>query len=212
MWILDVDHFPQESKNLAGLLDNVETLAVVNTRRGRHVYFKKAGRKIITNRQWSTGGFSGEFRGDNGYCVAWELDKLAVALDKFPHAATTSPTLFPPPPKQHKADKGLVKGNRTDHTNTRVFVDQLRGQTNHTEATEQAIKSGLPPSKVDTIVKKAVADADAAKDNTFDRKDATTLEEVFERQGWQVRYNQRSMRCDWVARCRSHLGQYNRST
>ena len=77
---------------------------------------------------------------------------------------------------------------------------------------EQAIKSGLPASKVDTIIKKAVADADAAKDNTFDRKDATTLEQVFERQGWQVRYNLTVDALRLVPRYRCHLGQYNRST
>ena len=198
MWVLDVDHFPNESKNLAGLLANVEALTIVNTKRGNHVYFKKPSRKTIANLKWSTTGFSGEFRGDNGHCVLWEPNKLAVALDKLPHAATTSSSLFPAPPRgKPTTNKGLVKGNRSNHTNARAYGDALRGETNHTEVREQAIKSGLPASKVDTIIKKAVADADAAKDNTFDRKDATTLEEVFERQGWQVRYNLRSMRCDW---------------
>ena len=199
LWALDIDHFPNEDKNIDGLLANVEPLAVVNTNRGFHVYFKKPSRKTIASLNWSTGGFSGEFRGDNGYCVLWEIDKLAVALDKLPHAATTSPTLFPPPPPKAKPtnNKGFVQGNRSNHTNARAFGDEMRGQTDHSEVREQAIKSGLPATKVDIIIKKATDDADAAKENTFERKDATVLEEVFERQGWQVRYNLRSMRCDW---------------
>ena len=198
LWALDIDHFPNEDKNIDGLLANVEPLAVVNTNRGFHVYFKKPSRKTIASLNWSTGGFSGEFRGDNGYCVLWEIDKLAAALDKLPHAATTSPTLFPPPPKSKPTNnKGFVQGNRSNHTNARAFGDEMRGQTDHSEVREQAIKSGLPATKVDTIIKKATDDAAKAKENTFDRKDATTLEHVFERQGWRVRYNLRSMRCDW---------------
>ena len=41
------------------------------------------------------------------------------------------------------------------------------------------------------------AQPEAKKGGTFDLKDASVLEEVFVRLGWQVRYNLRSMRCDW---------------
>ena len=90
MWVLDVDHFPNESKNLAGLLANVEALTIVNTKRGNHVYFKKPSRKTIANLKWSTTGFSGEFRGDNGHCVLWE------PLTSWPSRWTSCPTRPPP--------------------------------------------------------------------------------------------------------------------
>ena len=99
LWALDIDHFPNEDKNIDGLIANVAPLAVVTTGRGMHVYFKKPSRKIIGNPKWSTGGYSGELRGDNGYVVLWEIDKLAVALDKLTGASPTSTTLFPKPPK-----------------------------------------------------------------------------------------------------------------
>ena len=47
------------------------------------------------------------------------------------------------------------------------------------------------------IIKRAVQDARATAAEAFDRKDAATLEEVFERLGWRIRYNLRSMCCDW---------------
>ena len=194
LWVLDVDKFPGEDKDTGELLANVEPLAVVNTRRGRHVYFKKAGRKIITNRQWSTGGFSGEFRGDNGYCVAWELDKLAVALDKFPDASATSPALFPPPPPKAKTPaKGFVKGNRTDHLNKVVFAEEMRGQTDHSEVIEEALAAGLPAEKITKGNVKTIADADVTKARTFDRKDASALESALAALGITVRYNLRAM-------------------
>ena len=228
LWVLDIDTFPGDDKDTDGLLANVDPLTIVNTRRGRHVYLKKPSRKIITNRKWSTSGFSGEFRGDNGYVVCWEIDKLADALDKLPHAATTSPTLFPRPPKQHSSEEnsspaqkkpneteapdplseenssptpvsgpaavqGFVKGHRTDTLNTRVFTDELRGQTDHSEVTAQALAAGLPADKVAKANKKTIADAQAAKERTFPRKDADALEAALEALGITVRYNLRAM-------------------
>ena len=193
MWALDVDHFPGESKDVDGLLTNVSALAVVTTKRGIHVYFKKPSKKTIANLKWSTGGFSGEFRGDNGYCVLWELSKLSAALDKVPHAAGVSPTLFPAPPKIKPTGKGFIKGHRTDTLNARVFGEEMRGVTDHSAVSKEAIESGLPAGKVAKANAKTIADAQATQARTFPRKDADALESSLDTLGINVRYNLRSM-------------------
>ena len=193
LWVLDVDIFPGPDKGLDGLLANVSALAVIHTRRGLHAYFRKVTKKPIANRAWSVGGFGGDIRADNGYCIAWEIDKLASALDGLAEASPAAVSLFPPPPKQHKADKGFVKGNRTDHLNKVVFGEELRGQTDHSEVTEQAIAAGLPAEKVAKATEKTVADAQAQKGATFPRKDADALEGSLEALGYKARYNLRAM-------------------
>ena len=143
------------------------------------------------------GGYSAEsVRSDNGYVhrvgrlTSWPsaLDRLAEAvIDMRPSR------LFPPPPKQHKADKGFVKGNRTDHLNKVVFTDEMRGQTDHSKVTGEAIAKGMPAGKVTKANKKTIADADAAKARTFPRKDADALEGSLEALGYTARFNIRAM-------------------
>ena len=164
LWVLDIDKFPGEDKDSDGLLASVSVLATVSTPRGVHAYFKKSTSDPIANRAWSTGGYSGDVRGDHGYVIAWELDKLAGTLDKLTDAATTSTTLFPKPPKAHAAGKGFVKGHRTDTLNARVYGEEMRGQTDHSEVTEQALAAGLDPGKVAKANAKTIADAQAAKE------------------------------------------------
>ena len=202
LWVLDVDKFPEDVVDIGAVLKRlgVVPLVTVTTRRtnGRHLYFKKADDgKVVKNRNWALDGFSGEIRGDNGYVIGWDLHKLEWALARLPSTDPHPNSLFPPPPKKPTAAKGFVTGNRTNHLNAVVYAGALRGETDFASFRARAIDAGLPASKVVATIKKAVTDAEAKRAEAFDRKDATTLEHVFERQGWRVRYNLRSMRCDW---------------
>ena len=63
IWALDIDHFPSAGKDTGELLASVETLATVDTPRGKHVYFKKASSTPMANRAWALAGFAGDVRG-----------------------------------------------------------------------------------------------------------------------------------------------------
>ena len=63
LWALDIDHFPSAGKDTGELLASVETLATVDTPRGKHVYFKKASSTPMANRAWALAGFAGDVRG-----------------------------------------------------------------------------------------------------------------------------------------------------
>ena len=54
-----------------------------------------------------------------------------------------------------------------------------------------------PQPELDTSIDVSTQSDAATAGATFDRKDATTLEAVFEQLGWQTRYNLRSMRAEW---------------
>ena len=97
LWVLDVDQFPGEDKDTGDLLASVPALAIVETPRGRHAYFKKASSN--GNRAWAVGGYSGDIRADHGYIILWEPHKLAAALDLLPDATPTNDGLFPKPAK-----------------------------------------------------------------------------------------------------------------
>ena len=168
IWALDIDTFPAEGKDTGELLASVSALATISTPRGRHIYFKKASSTPITNRAWALGGYSGDIRSDNGYVICWEIEKVLEALDKLPGASPTSTTLFPKPPKAKLAAKGFVKGHRTATLNARVYGEEMRGETDHSAVSKEAIESGLPPEKVAKANKKTIADAQAAKARTSD--------------------------------------------
>ena len=199
--VIDVDKFPTEDRAASALVARlgILPLAVVSTQRGIHLYLKRSpGDGEIPNRAWAAHGYSGDVRCDHGYVIGWKLGQLVVALGRLPASSPTSIALFPKPLKVMSNGQGFTVGNRTNHLNKLVYAAALRGETDFSVPCKLALAADLPPDKIATIVKKAVADAEAKKGATFARKDgASVLEEVFERQGWQVRYNQRSMRCDW---------------
>ena len=185
LWVLDVDRFPGENKDTGDLLANVSALATVTTPRGLHAYFKKAASNPIGNRAWSTGGYSGDVRGDHGYVIAWELDKLAGALALLPSAAPTAVSLFPKPPARQPAE-----GNRNNKLNADAFKAAQRGETNFADKRDAAIAAGLDPSEVDATIKSA-SKAGAAR--TFPRKDADALEAALAALGYTARFNIRAM-------------------
>ena len=198
LWGADVDHFPGDERSAHALLQNlnIEPLSVIHTQRGLHLLFRRVENETeIKNLKWELSGYSGEFRGDNGYLVLWQPEKVLHALTALALAKPVSTTLFPPPSKNGATPtaKGFVKGNRTDHLNAIVFAARLAGQTDFTAERAAAIESGLPVEKVDTIIKKAVADADAKKAAAFPRKDATALEGALAQLGITIRYNIRAM-------------------
>ena len=198
--VIDVDKFPTEDRAESALVARlgILPLAVVSTQRGIHLYLKRpTGDGEIPNRAWALDGFSGDIRCDHGYVIGWELGKLGGVLDRLPGATPTSAALFPKPLKGMSNGQGFTVGNRTNHLNKLVYAAALRGETDFSVPCKLALAADLPPAKIATIVKKAVADAGLKASSAFDRKDASVLEEVFERQGWKVRYNLRSMRCDW---------------
>ena len=185
----------QSARGLAERL-GVHPLAAVKTQRGVHLYFRK-GDGEIGNRAWSLDGFSGDVRGDNGYVIAWDIGALAGVLDQLPSAKAVDAGVFPKPPKAPAGKRFVASweiGNRTDTLNALVFTGAMQGQTDFSELRKRAIDAGLPAAKVDAAIKRTIADAEA---KTFQRKDASTLEEILKRLGWMVRYNQRAMRCDW---------------
>ena len=183
LWVLDIDAYPSSGKDTAGLLANVSALATVDTPRGAHAYFKKSTSAPIANRAWSTGGYSGDVRGDNGYVIAWEPDKLAGALDKLAGAEPTSITLFP------KAAKP-AEGNRNNALNADIFRKAQQGQTEFSKERGAGIAAGMTPGEVDDTIHSA---SGAGKALTFDRKDADALEGALEALGINVRYNLRAM-------------------
>ena len=188
LWVLDVDRFPGEDKGTDGLLANVSTLATVSTPRGVHAYFKKSTSAPIANRAWSTGSYGGDVRGDNGYCIAWELGKLAGALDKLTDAETTSTTLFPKPPKAHAAE-----GNRNNAMNADIFGKARRGQTEFSKERAAGIAAGMTPGEVADTIHSA---SGAGKALTFPRKDADALEGALGTLGITLRYNLRAMQAE----------------
>ena len=193
IWALDIDTFPAEGKDTDELLASVSALATIHTPRGQHIYFKKASSTPITNRAWALGGFAGDIRSDNGYVIAWEIEKVLEALEKLPGASPTSTTLFPKPPKAKPAVKGFTKGHRTDTLNAIVYGEEMRGQTDHSEVIEKARAAGLPDEKIAKANAKTIADAEAQKGATFPRKDADALEAALAALRITVRYNLRSM-------------------
>ena len=183
LWALDIDTFPGDDKGTDGLLANVSTLATVNTPRGAHAYFKKTTSAPIANRAWSTGGYSGDVRGDNGYVIAWEFDKLAGALDKLAGAETTSAALFPKP----------AEGNRNNALNADIFRKAQQGQTDFSKERGAGIAAGMTPGEVEDTIHSA---SGAGKALTFDRKDADALESSLEALGITLRYNLRAMQAE----------------
>ena len=162
LWVLDVDKFPDDNADIGALLKRlgVVPLVTVTTKRknGVHLYFKKAdGGDVVSNRNWAIAGFSGEFRGDNGYAICWQLDKLAEALAALPNATPTAVDLFPKPAKG--AGLHLVKGNRNNALNAAVFKAAQRGQTDFQRERGDAIAAGLDPAEVDTTIRSASAAA-----------------------------------------------------
>ena len=199
--VVDIDAFPDDTNDATGLVDRlgITPLAVARSPHGIHIYLKRAPDDgEIGNPKWAAHGYTGDIRCDHGYVIAWQLEELADALERLPDATPVSIKLFPKPTKSKTATlTGFVKGNRSFHLNKLAYNDELRGETDHRVKCTLAQAAGLTPEKIATIIKRAKADAALKLGATFDRKDASVLEEVLFRLGWQVRYNLRSMRCDW---------------
>ena len=188
LWVLDVDQFPGEDKDTGDLLASVPALAIVETPRGRHAYFKKASSSPIGNRAWAVGGgYSGDIRADHGYIILWEPHKLADALDLLPGATATSVDLFPKPAKARLV---LVEGKRNNALNELIFRRAQAGQIDFVEERATAIAAGLGVAEVDATIKSA---ASAASGSTFPRKDATALEAALGSLAITARYNLRAM-------------------
>ena len=153
LWVLDVDNSQDVTAIKAGLGERgAQALAMVGTKRGCHVYFKKNG-SMVRNRQWAYGGFQGDVRGDRGYCIAWEPEALLDALDALEQAIPTDDKLFPKPDKA--AGPQLVEGNRNNELNTLIFRKAQAGQTAFTEERAVAIASGLDAAEVDATIRSA---------------------------------------------------------
>ena len=190
LWILDVDNSQDEAAIKAGLGERAaQALTIVQTKRGAHVYFKK-NTSLVRNRQWGFGGFAGDIRGDKGYCIAWDLDRLAGALDGLAKATPTDDGLFPKPNTNRPA---LVKGRRNNTFNELIFRRAQAGQTKFVEERATAIASGLGVAEVDATIKSA---SGAATARTFPRKDADALEVALAELGITARYNLRAMRSE----------------
>ena len=191
LWVLDVDKFPGEDKDTGELLASVSALATVESPHGLHAYFKKPSTAPIKNREWGVGGYSGDVRGDNGYCILWEPHKLADALDLLPSATPTAVHLFP---KQARAAGArLVEGHRNNTLNADVFKAAQRGETEFSDKRDAAIAAGLDPSEVDATIRSA---SGAAAAQTFPSRGADALEGALAALGITVRYNLRAMRAE----------------
>ena len=196
LWAADVDHFPDDSRSARALLQklNIEPLATVSTKRGLHLLFRRVAiEPKLPNQNWEQSGFSGELRGDHGYLILWQPEKVLHALAARALAKPVSAALFPKVSQRQQPANGWAVGNRSDTLNRLVFTAELAGERDHTELRALAIAADLPPEKADTIIKKAVADADAKKAAAFPRKDATALEGALAQLGITIRYNIRAM-------------------
>ena len=196
LWAADVDHFPDDSRSARALLQklNIEPLATVSTKRGLHLLFRRVAiEPKIPNQNWEQSGFRGELRGDAGYLILWEPQKLLDALAIRELAAPVSAALFPKVSQRQQPANGWAVGSRSDTLNRLVFTAALRGETDFSVPCELALAADLPPDKIATIVKKAIADADAKKAAAFPRKDATALEGALAQLGITIRYNIRAM-------------------
>ena len=169
LWVLDIDKFPGENKDTGDLLASASALAVVDTPRGRHVYFAKTSSTPAGNRAWALDGYSGDIRADHGYAICWDLGKLAGAIFALADAAPTSSAAFPKP----EGGPQLVEGNRNNTLNTTVFQAAQKGQTEFKREREAAISAGLDPGEVDATILSA---SGAAAASTFSRRDADALE------------------------------------
>ena len=197
IWAADVDHFPDDERSAHALLQNlnIEPLSVIHTQRGLHLLFRRDENETeIPNQNWAQSGFSGELRGDNGYLIAWQPEKLLDALAARDLAKPVSASLFPKvAQKRQQPTNGWAKGERTKTLNRLVFIAALHGETDHSALRARAIESGLSASKVDAAIARTVADADAQKAAAFPRKDATALEGALAQLGITIRYNIRAM-------------------
>ena len=148
-------------------------LTIVPSKRGVHVYFKKNSGEVRI-RQWALNGLSGDVRGDKGYCIAWDLDRLAEALDKLPTATPTAESAFPKggikTVPQENGFPELVPGNRNNALNELVFSLAQGGQTEFGQQRATALAEGLDVDEVDATIKSA---SEAATSKTYTRKDAT---------------------------------------
>ena len=186
LWILDVDNSQDVIAIRAGLGElAAQSLTIVPSKRGAHVYFKKNGGEV-RNRQWALNGLSGDVRGDRGYVIAWDLGRLASALDRVLGVAPTADSLFP---KSGKAGAAPVEGNRNNALNELIFRKAQGGQTEFGEQRATAIASGLDEAEVDATIRSA---SEAATSKTYNRKDATALEGALAHLRIKVRYNIRA--------------------
>ena len=164
LWILDVDNSQDVIAIRAGLGElAAQSLTIVPSKRGAHVYFKKNGGEV-RNRQWALNGLSGDVRGDRGYCIVWDLDRLAAALDRMLGATPTADSLFP---KGGKAGPVPVPGNRNNTLNSLIFRLAQGGQTEFGEQRATAIAAGLSEVEVDATIKSA---SEAATSRTFNQQ------------------------------------------
>ena len=190
LWVLDVDNSQDVDAIRAGLGERAgQALTIVQSKRGAHVYFKKNSSEI-RNRQWAFGGLSGDVRGDRGYVIAWDLERLTLALDGLLGATPTADGLFP---KAGKAARPLVEGGRNNALNTLIYGKAQAGQTDFHLEREDAIASGLPETEVNATIRSA---SQAAKKSTFRAKNADALEGALAALGTTVRYNLRAMRAE----------------
>ena len=197
--VIDVDKFPGDDKDASALVARlgIAPLAIVQTKRGLHLYLRKDGGEI-GNRAWALDGFAGDIRADHGYVIGWKLDQLAAALDRLPDAIPTADSIFPKPTKgkTKAAAIGYTKGHRSDTLNARVYSATLRGEPVAPHRAE-ALESGLPAAKVDDIIKRAVEAGRAKTADAFPRKDADALEAALQTLGIEIRYNLRAMRAEF---------------
>ena len=205
LWVLDVDKHPEGTASIGAVLERlgVVPLAIVTTKRkgGIHLYFKKSPNDgAIGNRAWALDGFSGEIRGDLGYVIGWQLDKLADALDKLPEASPTPHALFPKPSGRQPAE-----GNRNDSLNADVFKKAQRGQADFSKERDAGIAAGLTPGEVTDTIRSA---SGAGKALTFPRKDADALEAALAALGVTCRHNLRAMQ----AELRNGAGTWTKTT
>ena len=77
-----------------------------------------------------------------------------------------------------------------------AFLD-VNGDKAALLALATAAAEWTPQPKSNTSIDVLTQADSATAGATFDRKDASTLETVFEQLGWQTRHNLRSMRCEW---------------
>ena len=187
LWVLDVDNSQDVDAIRVGLGESAgQALTIVRSKRGAHVYFKKNSSEI-RNRQWAFGGLSGDVRGDRGYVIAWDIERLALALDGLLGATPTADGLFPKP---GKAAGPHVEGGRNNALNTLIYGKAQAGQTDFHLERDDAIAAGLDPSEVDATIKSATS---AATSRTFKHKDADALEAALGTLGTTARFNVRAM-------------------
>lgn len=186
--VVDVDS--NDGDLVSEVIDTIgkNPLTLVSSNRGWHIWYKKTS-PGIPNMVWR----DGDIRCNNGYVKIWNWEFVCDAIEdqtwKYETHCVGMEDLDKLPKKN-----GMVKGNRNNELNKRVFEDAKKGNLEAIEAHKRdALDAGLSVGEVESTVQSA---KNAAQQSTlsFERKDGKALGAALDIMKVETRWNSRGLR------------------